>query len=255
MKTIFILKLKFTKLLALLLLLPSFVGVGGGLYAQDPELFEHTWYLQKVVIGTDDYFPPSNAEVEFVGLTFYDNSSNEFDTNVCNGFFGELDYVSTQSFIIQDSAMTLLECDMQDNSIFEGIYFGFFLDSNNHLNDPFPFVITTNGSENTLIITNVRGDEAIYGNQILSTGFYEQTLFSIYPNPVKNTLNIQSQNNYLSDASVQVFDISGKLVEFKVIDLVESNNGLNVSHLKSGLYFLTIKNKNGNKQTLKFIKQ
>jgi len=225
-------------------------------FAQDPQLFDNTWYLQKVIIGTDDYFPPSNAEVEFVGLTFYDNSSNEFDTNVCNVFFGELDYDSTQNFMIQDSAMTLLECDMQDNSIFEGIYFGFFLDSNNnHLNDPFPYVITTNGNEKTLIITNVRGDEAIYGDQILSTGFYEHTPFSIYPNPVKNILNIQSQNNYSSDASVQVFDINGKLVEFEIIDLVDSNNALNVSHLKSGVYFLIIKNKDGDKQTLKFIKQ
>jgi len=225
-------------------------------FAQDPQLFDNTWYLQKVIIGVNDYFPPSNTEVEFVGLTFYDNSSNEFDTNVCNVFFGELNYDSTQNFMIQDSAMTLLECDMQDNSIFEGIYFGFFLDgNNNHLDAPFPYVITINGNEKTLIITNVRGDEAIYGDQILSTDFIEKVKFSIYPNPVKNTLNIQSQNNYLSDESAQVFDISGKLVESEVIDLVDSNNALNVSYLKSGVYFLIIKNKEGDKQTLKFIKQ
>ncbi|MBA3985584.1 MAG: T9SS type A sorting domain-containing protein [Flavobacteriales bacterium] len=225
-------------------------------FAQDPQLFDNTWYLQKVVIGANDYFPPSNTEVEFVGLTFYNNSSNEFDTNVCNVFFGEIVYGSNQNFTILDSAITLLKCDIQDNSIFEGIYFGFFLDSyNNHLEDPFPYVITTNGNEKTLIITNTRDDIAIYGDQILSNYLFENAQFSIYPNPVKNTLNVQNQKNSLSDVSVLVFDICGKLVKFEAIEEGNSNISLNVSHLINGIYFLTIKNKVGHKQILKFIKQ
>ncbi|OIP50740.1 MAG: hypothetical protein COZ75_10840 [Flavobacteriaceae bacterium CG_4_8_14_3_um_filter_34_10] len=226
------------------------------LYAQDPQLFENDWYLQKVIIENSDYFPPSNAEVEFVGLTFYENSSNDFETNVCNLFFGNLEYDSNQNFTILNSAITLLGCDIQDNSIFEGVYFGFFSDSNNnHLEDPFPYNITTNGSEKTLVITNIRGDEAIYGDQILSIGAFMDIPFSVYPNPVKNTLTVQNQNTSFKNLTVYVFDISGKLVPTEIKDVVNSNISINVSHLKSGIYFLNITNKDGHKQILRFIKQ
>lgn len=225
-------------------------------FAQDPQIFDNTWYLQKIVLENgNEYIPIPNADVPFVSLTFNDEIPYYFETTVCNTFVAELNYDTTVSFTITHSEVTLLTCEPEENYSFEGIQFGFFSDGGDHLEDPFPYVISTNGNEKTLIITNSRDDIAIYGDQILSTGFYEHTPFSIYPNPVKNILNIQGQNNYSSDASVQVFDINGKLLEFEIIDLVDSNNALNVSHLKSGVYFLTIKNKNGDKQTLKFIKQ
>ena len=42
-------------------------------YAQNPQLFENTWYLQKIVIDNQDFFPPSNNEIEFVSLNLTEN--------------------------------------------------------------------------------------------------------------------------------------------------------------------------------------
>lgn len=258
MKTFLNLKWFYLNLFTITILLPSFGGTeaGGGLYAQDTQLFDNTWYLQKIVLENgNEYVPIPNVDVPYIALTFNEETPYYFETTICNSFVAELNYDTTVSFTIIHSEESLLICEPEENYSFEGIQVGFFSEGGDHLEDPFLYDISINGNEKTLIITNSRDDIAIYGDQILSTGLYEHTPFSIYPNPVNNTLNIQSENNYLSNASIQVFDISGKLVWFKVIDLVKSNNELNVSHLKSGLYFLTIKNKNGIKQTLKFIKQ
>lgn len=51
------LKLLILKLFSIVVMLTTIGGVGGGLYAQDPQLFEHTWYLTKVTIDDIDYIP------------------------------------------------------------------------------------------------------------------------------------------------------------------------------------------------------
>ena len=66
------------------------------------------------------------------------------------------------------------------------------------------------------------------------------TQITCYPNPVQNILNI---NNTSSSpiTSIEVYDLLGKLVL-----LEKSNtNQLNVSHLKSGIFFIKIETKQG----------
>lgn len=104
-----------------------------------------------------------------------------------------------------------------------------------------------------LTITNVRGDETIYGNQILSYGSFEDISFSIYPNPVINNLTIHGLNRPLRNVNLFVFDVRGKLITSEIYDGVNSNISLNVANLKVGIYFLNI-SKDDSEQIVKFIK-
>lgn len=70
-----------------------------------------------------------------------------------------------------------------------------------------------------------------------------------FPNPVVDVLKIDSNEDF-SDAEINIVNALGQTVKSKNI----KNNSLDVSYLKSGVYFLSLKSKNQNKQ-LKFIKQ
>ncbi|MUU78610.1 T9SS type A sorting domain-containing protein [Winogradskyella endarachnes] len=73
----------------------------------------------------------------------------------------------------------------------------------------------------------------------LSVNNFNDTAFSLYPNPTNTGFVSISSTN--SDAiSVQVFDILGKQVKNETL----SNNTLNVSNLKSGVYIVKITQNN-----------
>ncbi|RUA28364.1 MAG: T9SS C-terminal target domain-containing protein [Bacteroidetes bacterium] len=88
---------------------------------------------------------------------------------------------------------------------------------------------------------------ATYTNPALSNATFTQANFSIYPNPTnKGYVNIKTTSN--SAVNVTVFDLLGK----KVITKTLSNNKLNVSSLKSGVYLLNIE-QNGASTTKKLV--
>ncbi|MBP9793099.1 MAG: T9SS type A sorting domain-containing protein [Flavobacterium sp.] len=85
---------------------------------------------------------------------------------------------------------------------------------------------------------------------ILSNEDFEiKNSVSLYPNPVKNTLNISLENNS-EIQNVVIYDVTGKQVK-----LQEGNTtSIFVEDLKSGLYLLEVTIE-GNKAVKKFIKQ
>ena len=72
-----------------------------------------------------------------------------------------------------------------------------------------------------------------------------QELFA-YPNPCGDVLNI-SQNT--TDARYFIYDLNGSLIQSD-----KASSTINVSDLKTGIYFFTLVEKS-NTQTLKFIKK
>ncbi len=58
-------------------------------FAQDPQLFEQTWYCQNLIFSGEINTPPANAEVPFVPLNFTEIPM-EFTTSVCNSGSGLL---------------------------------------------------------------------------------------------------------------------------------------------------------------------
>jgi hypothetical protein len=88
-------------------------------------------------------------------------------------------------------------------------------------------------------------------SQVLSNDKFVESSFSIYPNPVKNILNIQSE--LLNEKfNVQITDINGRTI--KVLNSYDSNLSVDMSDLQNGIYFVSI-NTNKGKFVKKIIKQ
>lgn len=73
---------------------------------------------------------------------------------------------------------------------------------------------------------------------------------NIYPNPVTNKISIESSIN-LQNATIKITNSSGEILKYKQLN---NENELDVSSLKSGIYFLNIVS-NNQTTSRKFIKQ
>lgn len=88
----------------------------------------------------------------------------------------------------------------------------------------------------------------VEGDHLMSVNELQANLFSIYPNPVKDILNVQGKS--LENSNFEIFHITGsKLMTGKIND-----GKINVKHLNKGIYIISIQ-KDGKTSTLKFIKQ
>ncbi|MGK4567425.1 FG-GAP-like repeat-containing protein [Flavobacterium sp. 3HN19-14] len=72
--------------------------------------------------------------------------------------------------------------------------------------------------------------------------------FVIYPNPVKETINLSG--NITGIETADIFDLTGRLVATKAI----KNQMISAQSLSTGTYILILKDNNGKKHTQKFLK-
>ena len=76
------------------------------------------------------------------------------------------------------------------------------------------------------------------------------TFLEVYPNPVNAYLNINTSNN-LNNYNLKISNIQGQIL----ISMPYSKPRINVNSLASGIYYLTITNKDKQQiKTIKFIK-
>ena len=88
----------------------------------------------------------------------------------------------------------------------------------------------------------------LHTEQSLGTpNFNDSNTLIMYPNPVKDVLNFQS-NNFTTIKAVKIYDLQGKLI------LESANETINVSHITNGLYLAKISTEEG-EVTKKFIKE
>ena len=78
----------------------------------------------------------------------------------------------------------------------------------------------------------------------------KDNVISIYPNPVLNNININSE---FGIERIQIFNMSGNLVKESVLGGVNQTN-VNVENLTSGIYMVHILCSNGNVETQKMVK-
>jgi hypothetical protein len=247
--------MKISKFAILPFLFSSLVGVGRGLYAQDPQLFQNTWYLHELVVDGISNIPPINVEIPFIPAQFYENGI--LDTGMCeNTGSGDLEYIGIDEFLVLEMVFLQGECyeNIPFNQDFSNLYQNFW--SPLVGSGTITYDITEEGTL-SLTITSPNGDYAVYKDVVLLSidSFLSNYKFMIYPNPVIEILNVKKLNNTINGVFFSIHDLQGKLMKFESIEEINTNISLNVNHLKSGLYFLTISKKNGEKQTLKFIKQ
>ena len=75
--------------------------------------------------------------------------------------------------------------------------------------------------------------------------------YKVYPNPVYETLNIQSQNQI---ETISIYDINGRLLNTQKMSNSSGVYQLDVQNLSNGVYFLDIQSGNS-KTTMKFVKK
>ena len=112
-------------------------------------------------------------------------------------------------------------------------------------------IVSLSSPVNAILGTNVVHTYTIKDNDIAnSISEYWRSATIIYPNPCKNTIHFDDENDEVSH--ITLTDISGQILMLKYyIDKKE----LDVSHLKAGVYLLILENNNGEKKVSKFVKQ
>ena len=107
-------------------------------------------------------------------------------------------------------------------------------------------IVQTQTSTENFSIDGVRN--IVFGNIITKTKDIEQAVqeLSAYPNPCEDVLNI-SQNT--TDGRYFIYDLNGSLIQSD-----KASSTINVSDLKTGVYFFTLVDKTST-QTLKIIKK
>lgn len=101
---------------------------------------------------------------------------------------------------------------------------------------------------------NVAPNQALHvvEGATLGVNSFNNTVFSIFPNPAKNVVNIQLKaNQSVTLKSAFVYDLTGKAV-LKIDDL---NQPINVENLASGTYILSISDTDNKNYAQKFIKE
>lgn len=110
---------------------------------------------------------------------------------------------------------------------------------NNESSIVFRFVLVTDQNTNNegVIVDNLVVADILSVNDVAANN-----AFSVYPNPSNGSFNIKAARN-LGDVSVSIFDINGRKLFSKEINLTGTAN-INVDNLQSGLYILKIAGEN-----------
>ncbi len=87
------------------------------------------------------------------------------------------------------------------------------------------------------------------GNENITQNFNND--FNIYPNPASTSVKFQTTNLNTSIQTIQISDITGKLIYYKVITTKQSEFELEIDNFVNGLYFITCSLSNGSKLTKK----
>lgn len=72
----------------------------------------------------------------------------------------------------------------------------------------------------------------------------QNVTWSMYPNPASETMNVLIDNSQVGDVTLDIIDVSGKMVWTEKFGLVSGVNQkvVSLSHLRSGIYFVILKN-------------
>tara|TARA_Y100000385_G_C12988347_1_gene591682 strand:+ start:652 stop:1131 length:480 start_codon:yes stop_codon:yes gene_type:complete len=92
--------------------------------------------------------------------------------------------------------------------------------------------------------------------EIYSVGIDEEDIaisFTAFPNPTKDILTLQFDAFTTQNASFQLVDQAGKIIQKKKISNVSTS--LNLSNEVSGIYYLSINSESKNIKTFKIIKK
>ncbi len=201
------------------------------------------WYLQKMTVNGVQHTPQN---MESVARITYDTGWGDVTSQVCMQRSYNLSNVTSAQYNISQYSGIVGTCTNQATTDFQSIYFTALQKTSNFSHN---YVITGSGTNQVLTLTTSAGDVLVFGTQkVLGVNDISKKEFSVYPNPVKNHINIVNENNSKIN-NISILDLSGKL-------LLSSNGGqiADVSTLLSGVYILQIASDKGIEK-IKIIKE
>jgi len=199
-----------------------------------------TWFLSELIIDNNNNLPPNNDELSNIPLNFINQNGSGFTTNICDSLIASSTF-NTNTFYIYNMSIGLIECSLFENNNYQNLYFNFFID-----NLPGPFNYSLSNSNNTLTITSLNGNQAIYSNQVTAIKNYLLSKISLYPNPTKNTIKVKSLDKKTEIKNIYLFNIIGDMI------FQTQTETIDISSLENGIYLIKIKT-NNNKIILKKI--
>lgn len=144
------------KILALFLIISSFAS------SQEANLKNYVWKLNELNIDGVSYFTPENEEIKGVYLNILDSTTEDtgyFTSTMCNYLFGNIQIEASQ-FYFTNNSNSDLDCQLNDNSSFDSLYFqDFYL---NHIGDPFQYTFHEDNNRLFLTVTNSDLDTVRY---------------------------------------------------------------------------------------------
>ncbi|MAP55845.1 T9SS type A sorting domain-containing protein [Altibacter sp.] len=214
--------------------------------AQDAELYD-TWYLKSYSYDLGDTFYIEDVNPR-INPTLVIDSNLNFTGQVCNEYGGSFSYNSATDKLVMDFFYVCIcgSCNNPPAShvTLEDDYFDYFGEGAAYTYE----VYNSGTGAKELLLFVAAGFDLWYSNTPLSIPGNQKKTFTLYPNPVTETLIISSEGEIIE--SLSVYTVSGK----KVIEFTENTNVLNVSGLSEGLYFLEIITVKG-KHLQKFFKK
>jgi hypothetical protein len=81
----------------------------------------------------------------------------------------------------------------------------------------------------------------------LTTGIEEtagQNVFSVFPNPAENILNVQLTQALQEDATIEFYNLLGEKIRTEMLSKNKSTKNINLSDVPEGVYFIMLKTKN-----------
>lgn len=220
-----------------------FIFAGLFIKAQQSDLINNTWYLQKMISSNGiEILPPNNSEVNVIQANFGETLMNTSVVNQFGAWTFPGPHIAITNTTIQydEYGYSTNPCQIVENCTFENNYFNIFKDG--LFGIPIYYIITNENNYLKLTLTNNNGNQTIYYSQNLSVNDQEKKRFKVYPNPVGEILTIETekQNNELF---ITIFDFQGKRVLNDFIKNSKKYN-INLSNLVSGVYILNIKKEN-----------
>ena len=221
------------------------------------ELLEHDWTLHYMIIdgNTINVNQPHPSNPEYHPRIEFIESSQGYEVfaTIDFNYFAEglpPTIINEDTFIIQEPTATLGDCNY---CLLESQYIGIILLGDAAPQRTFGYeIIDGTNDQKTLIITTPEGNTAVHGNYyLLSTDDFEKESITIYPNPAKKKLTINSKEWALE--KIEVYSMLGSHVLEKTG--LDPNSSIDVSFLKPGIYFAQITIENGNKHMYQFIKE
>jgi len=214
-------------------------------FAQDPELFERTWYLRMLHPDFESPYIVSEMDPPIRPHLIVSEDFTFSGEGACNSFTGLYNFFPLEEINTTFFEATTNDCGDPYLNRFEYFYFDFISGS-------FSYSLTQEGDEFVLLLYT-GWDLAQFTSYPLSTADYLFNEVKIAANPVIETLVLNSKQE-IGKLDLQIFTTEGKLLHTEKLSL-KKQTSIDVSGFSRGMFFLKLLDENGKVAVKKFIKE